>query len=136
MLLNFDKEFDRKKGIAYFKKLLDDRCWADLKKPKKQRTVRQNSYLHVCLGFFCAETGYTILEAKELFSHQLPDIMRYTKKGLSFRRSTADLDSKEMNILIDTIRDMSLHQLGIYIPTSEEYLMNRFEIEKEIEHVK
>jgi hypothetical protein len=82
---------------------------------------------------FCAETGYTIDESKELFSLQLPDIMRYTKQGISFRKSTADLDTKEMTVLIDKIREMALDQLGLYIPSSQEYLENKFRIDKELE---
>jgi hypothetical protein len=85
------------------------------------------------LGYFCAETGYTLDEAKELFSHQLPDLMRYEKNGLSFRKSTAELDSKQMTVLIDKIREMAMEQLGIYIPTSEEYLINQFQINRELE---
>ena len=85
------------------------------------------------MGYFCAETGYTIDEAKELFSLQLPDLMRYEKNGISFRRSTAELNTEEMTVLIDKIREMAMDQLGLYILTSEEYLINRFQIERELE---
>ena len=85
---------------------------------------------------FCNETGYTIDEAKELFSMQLPDIMRYEKNGVNFRKSTADMDTKDMGTLIDKIREMALDQLGLYIPDSEEYLIHKFQIEKELSWVK
>lgn len=133
MLFDPKSDFDRKKARAYFEKLLNGDLPFELKATKKQRTIRQNAYLHVCLSMFCAETGYTIDESKELFSLHLPDLMRYTKKEVSFRKSSKDLDSKEMTVLIDKIREMSMDQLGLYIPTSEEYLINKFQIDKEIE---
>ena len=124
MLLDLSNDFDVNKAKSYLDKLIESKARCELKKVKEKRTIRQNSYPHVCLGLFCSETGYTIDEAKELFSHQLPDIMRYTKNEISFRKSTADLDTKQMTLLIDKIREMSLDQLGLYITTSEEYLMN------------
>lgn len=133
MLLDLSNDFDVSKAHSYLAKLIEKGEKCELKKVVKQRTHRQNKFLHVCLGFFCAETGYTIDEAKELFSHQLPDIMRYTKNEISFRKSTADLNSKEMTILIDLIREMANTQLGIYIPTSSEYLENKFQIDRELE---
>lgn len=133
MLLDLSNSYDVSKAHAYLAKLVENGEKCEIKKVVKQRTVRQNAYLHVCLGFFCSETGYTIEEAKELFSFQLPELLRYEKNGMNFRRSTADLDTKEMNILIDKIREMALEQLGLYIPTSEEYLINRFQIDKELE---
>lgn len=133
MKLDLTNSFDQSKAKAYLDKLIQSGAKCEIKKFKEQRTIRQNSFLHVCLGYFCAETGYSIEEAKELYSHQLPELLRYEKNGISFRRSTADLDSKEMTILIDKIREMSLNELGLYIPTSEEFLINRFQIERELE---
>ena len=133
MLLDFGNSFDVSKARAYLEKLIEKKCRAEIKQSREQRTVQQNKFLHVCLGYFCAETGYTLDEAKELFSHQLPDLMRYEKNGLSFRKSTAELDSKQMTVLIDKIREMAMEQLGIYIPTSEEYLINQFQINRELE---
>jgi len=133
MKLDLANSFDQSRAKAYLDKLIKTGAKCEIKKINEQRTIRQNSYLHCCLGLFCAETGYTIEEAKELYSHQLPELMRYNKNGISFRRSTADLDSKEMTVLIDKIRDMSLNEIGLYIPSSEEFLINRFQIERELE---
>ena len=133
MLLDLTNSIDIQKAKAYLDKMIQKGEKVEIRKIQKQRTIRQNSYLHVCLSLFCAETGYTIDEAKELFSLQLPDILRYSKREMNFRKSTAELDTKDMGILIDKIRDMSLDQLGLYIPTAEEYLINRFQIERELE---
>ena len=133
MLLDLTNSIDIQKAKAYLDKMIQKGEKVEIRKIQKQRTVRQNSYLHCCLGLFCAETGYTIDEAKELFSLQLPDILRYSKREMNFRKSTAELDTKEMTILIDKIREMALDQLGLYIPSSEEFLIHRFQIAKELE---
>jgi hypothetical protein len=103
----------------------------ELKKYVKKRTLAQNNYLHVTLTIFSQETGFTIPELKDLFSERLPEILTYTKSGHVFRKSTADLDSKEMTELIDSIRYTANENLGLYIPTSEEYLTNKFEIDRQ-----
>jgi hypothetical protein len=136
MLLDLRNSFDVNKAKAYLDKLIEKGEQVEIRKIQKQRTIRQNSYLHVCLAMFCNETGYTVEEAKELFSHQLPDLLRYTKNGMNFRKSTAELDTKEMTVLIDKIREMALNELGLYIPDSQEYLIHKFQIDKELESVR
>ena len=132
-MLDLSNSLDVSRAHAYLARLVEKGSRCELRKIKEQRTVRQNAYLHVCLAMFCADTGYTIDEAKELFSLQLPDMMRYQKNGVSFRKSTSELDTKEMTILIDKIREMALDELELYIPTSEEYLIHKFQIERELE---
>ena len=134
MKFDLSKDIDIKKADAYFDKLKRDGARIDLKKVLNRRTINQNSYLHVCLGYFCLHTGYSIDESKELFAGILPEMMRYSKNGHTFRRSTSDLDTKEMTILIDTIRNVCAEELGVYVPDSEEYLIHRFDIEKELNH--
>lgn len=136
MLLDFSKEFDVLKARAWVERKIAKKAKAELKDYREQRTLDQNAYMHVCLAMFCAETGYTRNEALDSFSYQLPDLMRYEKHGLNFRKSTADLDTKEMGILIDTIRQLSMDNLGLYIPESEVYLKNQFELRKDTESVK
>ena len=46
--------------------------------------------------------------------------------------SSADLDSFIMTQFIDYIRTKAAKELNTYIPTSEEYLLNHFAIDKEI----
>jgi len=133
MLLDLSNSFDANKARAYLDNLIEKGAKVELKKVPQIRTIRQNSYLHACLGLFCAETGFTIDEAKEIFSRELPDMMRYEKNGSHFRKSTAELDTKEMSVLIDKIREVALSQLGLYICSSEEYLENKFRIERDLE---
>ena len=132
MFLDLSNQFDLKKAETYFEKLKSDGAKIELKKVVKSRTVSQNSYLHVCLTYFSQESGYEVDELKELFSHQLPEMLRYTKDGHSFRRSTSDLSTVEMAKLITHIREVANAELGLYIPQSEEYLINKFQIDKEL----
>jgi hypothetical protein len=133
MLLDFGNSIDVGRARAYLDKLVKEKKRCEIKSIRERRTARQNSYLHVCIGMFCAETGYTVDEAKELFSLQNPDEFRYSKNGVSFRKPTSEMNTKEMTNFIDLIRSMAYDQLGLYIPTSQEYLENQFQIERELE---
>jgi hypothetical protein len=136
MKLDLSTPLDLKKAETYFDKLKKDGSKIELKKYMENRTLSQNSYLHCCLGYFCLHTGYTISEAKELFAQLLPEIMMYEKNGNTFRKSTSVLNTKEMNTLIDLIREVCNNELGVYVPTSEEYLISKFAIDKELQNVK
>ena len=111
--------------------LIEKLADVELKIVRKQRTIRQNSYLHVCITLFAIHFGYTIDEAKTLLKRKC-GFMTYEKNGTKFLRSTAKLDTLEMIQLIDFIRTFASIE-GCYIPTSEEYLENKFFIDNEIE---
>lgn len=130
MKFDLSDNIDRKRAEAYFNKLMEDHSKMEIKKFVKKRTLNQNNYLYSVLTIFSDNTGYTVNEVKDLFSNLIPDLF-YEKKGQKFRKSTADMDTKEISQLIDLIRETSLNELGVYIPTSEEHLINRFEIEKQ-----
>jgi hypothetical protein len=57
--------------------------------------------------------------------------MHEWKEDFKVVKQTRQMDTKQLTDFIDWIRTYSSMQ-GCYIPTSEEYLMNRFEIDKEI----
>ena len=106
----------------------------EMKKIIKKRTVTQNSYLHVCIALFAIEFGYTLNEAKTLLKREC-EFMRYKKKGVVFLIRTSDLDTKQMTSFIDWIRNHSSKQ-GCYIPKSEEYLTNKYNIDRDIDRHK
>lgn len=130
MKLDLSKQIDIQRAKTYLDKLIKDGSKVELKKYVKKRTLSQNNYLHTCLTIFSQETGYTLSESKELFAQSL-SYMFYEKNGHTFRRSTADLNTHEMTELIELIRETCNTQLGCYIPTSTEYLVDKFAIEKE-----
>jgi hypothetical protein len=127
---------DANKARVYLDALIKKGADIELKEVRKARSVDQNSYLHVCLAIFCNESGYMMDEAKEIFSQLLPEMLRYERNGFEFRKSTSTLDSKEMSILIEKIRSVCSEELGVYVPTSEEYMINKFAVDRDIQHVR
>lgn len=98
---------------------------------KRNRTLSQNSYLHLLLGAFGLHFGYTIEEAKLIYKQISSDIYYYKKKGRTFIRSSADLNTEEMAKTIDKFMLKSA-EAGYELPlaTNQEWLR---QIENEIE---
>ena len=97
---------------------------------RKKRTYQQNRYLHLLLGWFAIETGFSLLESKHLYKLQSKEIFIYTKKGVKFVRSSADLNTEEMTLSIERFRDYSNTTAGIYLPAANENeLLNNIENE-------
>lgn len=116
-------------------------CVVELKKINPNRTLSQNKYLHVILGYFALEFGDSLEYVKEMFFKQVVNreifeveiANRKTgeiRKGL---RSTSELDTKELTLAIDRFRDYASKEAGIYLPqpNEKEYLMQiQIEMEK------
>jgi len=114
-----------------------DKKVIELKEVKPRRSLNQNAFLHLLLGAFGANLGYSVEEAKELYK-RLPgnkELYAYQKdvggKPMTFLRSSADLNKEEMTRSIETLREWSA-KMGYPLPTAEdrEWLMR---IENEIE---
>jgi hypothetical protein len=131
MKLDLNTSLGLNKFKTYCKKLIESKAMVDLKKIQPKRTVKQNSYLHVCITLFAIETGYNIDEAKTHLKRNC-NFMIYDKGKEKFLKRTRDLDTKELTDFIEWIRDYA-GQHGMYIPSSEEYIQNRFEIDRQIE---
>lgn len=134
MKLDLKKQFDLNKAITRFKLLCDKKAKIELTEVRSKRTVRQNSYLHVCISLFAIEVGNNLDEMKTDLKREC-EFMRYEKNGNSYLKRTRDMDTKELTEFIEWIRTFAGKQ-GLYIPSSEEYIMNRFEIDREIEQHK
>lgn len=134
MKFDFKKQFDINKARVYLEKLIKDQSKCDLTKPRETRSLSQNSYLHVCITLYAIEFGYTLMEAKTLLKRDC-DFMRYEKHNVTFLKETKKMDSKELTDFIEWIRNYSSVN-GCYIPTSDEYLENKFNIDKEIDNYK
>jgi len=136
MLLDLSREFDIKRAKDYFDKLITDQSKIEIKKVRKTRSLDQNRYFHLCVKFFCAETGYTIKEAKTLLAREFGSFMIYETNGNKFIRSTSDLNTQEMTQYIDWIRNVACYEnLGVYVMTPDEYITHQFDIDKEFQHV-
>lgn len=141
MKLNLAKDFDRQKAETYFKKLIEKKAKIELKEFRPKRSIDQNSYIHVCFTMIANETGHTIQETKVDVKREhikLVDnsFMLYEKDGNKYLRSTADLDKLEMTNFVDWLRVWAYETLGCYIPTPEQYRLEQFEVQKQLEHVK
>ena len=127
MVYNLDNDVQQAAFREYALRLMDKRAVVELKERKPQRSLAQNSYLHVCLAYFASEFGLTIEEVKldifkktcnrEIFGRE-----RENRRGqkVVFMRSTRDLDTGEMTTAIERFRNYSSAVAGLYIPAPHE----------------
>ena len=134
MILDTSNSLDRNKAETYFNTLLSNNKKIELKEIKNKRTITQNKYLHVCITLFAIEFGYTLDEAKTHLKRNC-EFMRYTKKKEVYLKRTRDMDTKELTTFIDWLRNHASIN-GCYIPTSEEYKEQKFNIDREIDKFK
>lgn len=62
MKLNLSNTYDKERAKTRLKVLIDKGAKIELTEIKGKRTIRQNSYLHVCISLFAIEFGYTLDE--------------------------------------------------------------------------
>lgn len=94
---------------------------------KRQRSLPQNRYLHLILGWYALETGNTLEYTKreyfklhcnyDLFAHEVADRWRGKTYDL---RSTRDLTTAELTTAIERFRKWSETECGIRLPDPEE----------------
>jgi len=106
-------------------------------KVKTSRSLRQNSYLHLILGWFAAETGNMRDFVKREYFKRLvnPEIfvMYVDDKWLGRTeviRSTAEVTKEDMTTAIERFRNWSSQEAGIYLPSADEQnYLEQLEIE-------
>jgi hypothetical protein len=125
---------DYKAFELYSFKLIEDAAKVELKRVNPPRSLNQNKYLHVVINLYAIAYGQSSHEAKTDLKRDFG--MVYVSKGKRYLKSTADLDTKQMTEFIEWIRNRAAKELAYYIPTSEEYLLDSFAIDKEIERFK
>lgn len=134
MLINPNNELELKKANTYYKKLVDSKSKFELRKIIPKRSISLNSYLHVCISIYAIEYGYTLKEAKTYLKRICP-FMVYEKNGQKFLKETSKMDNLECSDFVEWIRNYSA-QNGLYIPEAEEYKLNKYEIDKQIDEHK
>lgn len=134
MKFDTSKPFDKNKAETRFKVLLEKGAKIELSEIKTKRSLSQNSYLHVVISLCAIEFGNNLDEMKTDLKRAC-EFMRYEKNGKSYLKRTRDMDSKELTEFIEWIIDFAGKE-GLYIPSSDDYLMHRFEIDREIERNK
>lgn len=109
----------------------------ELSEVKPQRSIKQNKYLHLLLGFFASEYGETIDYVKEQYFKLAANRSIFVRERddklagrVSYLRSTRDLDKGEMQMAIERFRNWSSINAGIYLPSADEHrLLELAEIE-------
>lgn len=129
MKYDLSEMLDAVKAQTRMNKLIEDKKPIELIEIRPKRSIKANSYLHVCISLFAIEYGYTLNEAKTLLKREGGLI--YEKEGQKFLKQTSKMDSKELSEFTEWIRNYASNQ-GLYIPSSEEYLANQINIDKTI----
>lgn len=145
MIFNLKNEYEIPKFKEYVNRLFRERAVVEVKKKSPNRTLAQNSYLHLLLGYFASEYGCSLDEAKVDFykrtcNRYLFERKVTNKKGkeITCLRSSADLTTGEMTLSIDRFRNWSASVAGIYLPAANEQQMLIFaqqEIERNNEFI-
>ena len=98
-------------------------CTVELTEKKPKRSLNQNAYLHLLLGYFASQTGNTLEWVKQQYYKKLcnPDIYIGEREDkflgrVKYVRSSADLQTDEMNLSIERFRNWSASEAGIYLP--------------------
>ena len=122
-IYNGQKPIDQQRAVERLQFFIKNGKVFELTEKKRTRSISQNSYLHLLLSLFAYETGYTTEEVKQEIFKKIVNADTFydgeIDKGLvciQRWRSTADLNTKEMNLCIDRFRDYSSKEAGIYLP--------------------
>ena len=128
MIYNLSSQLDVLNARTRLEFLIKRGCIVELIEKKQKRTINQNAYLHLLLGYFASQTGNTLEWVKQQYYKKLcnPDLFIGEREDkfigrVRYVRSSADLRTDEMNLSIERFRNWSASEAGIYLPeaTSE-----------------
>ena len=128
MIYNLSSPLDVQNAKTRLELLIKRGCIVELTEKKQKRSLNQNAYLHLLLGYFASQTGNTLEWVKQQYYKKLcnPDLFIGEREDLflgrvKYVRSSADLRTDEMNLSIERFRNWSAAEAGIYLPeaTSE-----------------
>lgn len=127
MIFNLNNPYDVEKYDEYVAKLRAQCAVVEVKKRHPNRSLAQNSYLHVILGYFASLYGCSMEYVKSEYFKKIcnPDLLttkRKTKIGeeITDLRSTSELDTAQMTFAIERFRNWSASVAGIYLPSPNE----------------
>lgn len=127
MIFNLGNPFEREQFKEYCNRQYKKGGIVEVKRIQKKRTLAQNAYLHLLLGYFASEFGYSLDEVKfDIYKKKCNnDIFirkRKNKRGeeVSYVRSSTDLDRVEMTTSIERFRNYSSAVCGLYLPAANE----------------
>lgn len=143
MIYDISNPEQRQKFIIRINELLHTNKIVELIVKHPTRTIRQNSYLHLCLGCVALEVGVTIQHVKEVYFKLTvnPDVFVFTyndkvlKIPLEKLKSTTLLTTEELSVCIERFKIWASKNVGVCIPDPEDYkalneVKNQIEINK------
>lgn len=123
MIYDLSNPLDVQNAKTRLELLVKRGCIIELTEKKQKRTLNQNAYLHLLLGYFASQTGNTLEWVKQQYYKKLcnPDLFIGEREDLflgrvKYVRSSADLRTDEMNLSIERFRNWSASEAGIYLP--------------------
>lgn len=123
MIYNLSSPLDAQNAKIRFEMLTKKGCLIELTEKKTRRSLSQNRYLYLLLGYFASQTGNTLEWVKQQYYKKLcnPDIFIGEREDrflgrVKYVRSSADLRTDEMNVSIERFRNWSASEAGIYLP--------------------
>lgn len=134
MKYNLSNALDKKQAEIKFKYLCDKGAEIELTEKRKVRTIPQNKYLHVLFQIWALEYGRTLKEAKHDIKKECP-FGSYERNGTMYPVETSKMSTKELSEFVDWFRSWSAKN-GLYLHTSEEYLIEKSRIDREIQKAK
>lgn len=134
MKYNTKNEYEANQAKTRLDWLIDNNKPIELKEIRAKRSLSLNAYYHVCVSLYAVHFGHTLYEAKVDLKRMCP-FMTYINNGKMYLVETSKQDSKELSSFVEWLRNYSAKG-GCYIPDAEEYLSNKFAIDKEIESSK
>lgn len=127
MIYDLNNPFEVEQFKTKCTALIESGCVVQLARKMPKRTNQQNAYLHVILGYFGAEYGWSIDEVKieiykRLCNANLFVVEKINKRGrrITALRSSSELTTAEMTLSIERFRNYAASVCGIYLPAPDE----------------
>ena len=126
MIYDNSNPLEREQFLLRAHKLADTEKIVEMTEKKPQRTLKQNSYLWLLLGYWASQTGYTKDEAEAIYKDVNKDVYYETKeiggREVTYLRHTYDLDTAEMTSTIEKFRNWSAMNdaYPVYLPSPDE----------------
>lgn len=128
MIFNLANPHEVDKYNSLTDKLRMKQAIVEVKEKKKNRTLRQNAYLHVIISYFACEYGCSVEDAKYKYYKITCNKDLYVYKTVNKQgkevirtRSSKELDTAQMTLSIDRFRNWSAAVAEIYLPSPQEY---------------
>lgn len=123
MIYNLSSQFDAQNARTRLEHLVKRGSVVELTEKKPKRSLSQNAYLHLLLGYFASQTGDTLEWVKQQYYKKLcnPDIFigeredRFLGK-VKYVKSSAELRTDELSLTVERFRNWAAVEAGIYLP--------------------